>query len=280
MSIKITADSTCDLLDIQLKRYDITLMPLYVNLGDRCLRDVVEATPEDIYAYVDSGKGMCSTSAGNIGDYTDLFEKYAGVSRAVIHISLSSELSSSYQNAVLAAQEFENVYVVDSRNLSTGQGLVVLRAASLAEEGKDADEIIEELKSFVPKVDASFVLNQLEYLHRGGRCSGVVALGANLLKLKPCIEVKNGGMDVGKKYRGALAKCVESYVRDRLVDGGEIDPAVAFVTHSGLDEETVELARKTVEACADFREVVVTRAGCTISSHCGPGTLGVLFARK
>ena len=280
MKIKITADSTCDLGPQLLAEHSIALVPLYVNIGDRCLRDTVDATPDDIYAHVEAGGGMSSTAAPNLADYADIFSAYAGDYDAIIHISLSSELSSSFQNARAAAGEFDNVYVVDSRNLSTGHGLLVMRAVQLAQSGVDAAAIAAELEQAVDKVDASFILTQLEYLRRGGRCSSVAALGANLLKLKPCIEVKGGKMGVNKKYRGDFAKCVDQYVRDRLADMDTVDPSLLFITHSGVPEEAIDAARRAAQACGGFDKIVVTRAGCTISSHCGPGTLGVLFMRK
>ena len=169
MNIKITADSTCDLSPQQLQQHNITLIPLYVNIGDKCLRDVYDTTPDDIYAHVNSGGSTCSTAAVNIADYGDYFGKFSKEYDAVIHINLSSELSSSHQNARLAASEFDNVYVVDSRNLSTGHGLVVLRCADLAEKGMDAASIIADLELYITKIDASFILDQLEYLRKGGR---------------------------------------------------------------------------------------------------------------
>ncbi len=280
MKIKITTDSTCDLSAQQLQQHNITLLPLYVNKGDACLRDGVDITPDDIYAHVSAGGDLCSTSAGNIADYADLFETCSKQYDAVIHVSLSSEFSSSHQNARLAAEEFDNVYVLDSRHLTTGQGLVVLRAAELAERGMDAAAILEDLKVYIEKVDVSFILEQLEYLKKGGRCSSAAALGANLLGLKPCIEMQNGKLGVGKKYRGAFKKAMSQYVRDRLANAEELDLSRIFITHSGLDEETLQLARQTVAECTNFAEICVNRAGCTISSHCGPGTMGVIFAKK
>jgi len=170
--------------------------------------------------------------------------------------------------------------VVDSRNLSTGHGLLVLKAAELAAQGMDAAEIARTLEALTEKVDASFILDQLEYLKKGGRCSSLAALGANLLKLKPCIEVKDGKMAVGKKYRGAYEKCLKEYVTDRLKDQTDLDLSQVFVTHSGIDEALVQVAVDAVKALQPFETLTVTTAGCTVSSHCGPGTLGVLFMRK
>ena len=280
MAIKITADSTCDLSAEQLRQHNIDLFPMSITMGSQCLRDGIDVTPDDIYSHVDAGGDICTTSALNIADYTDRFSAFSKDYDAVIHINISAEFSSCYQNAVLAAQEFDNVYVVDSRNLSTGHGHVVLRAAELAESGMAAEDIVKELNAFTHKVDASFILSRLDYMKKGGRCSSVVALGANLLHLRPCIEVVGGKMQVGKKYRGAYDKCVDQYVRDRLAHPENLDLSRIFITHSGVSDSALEAARRAVEGCAHFQEILVTRAGCTVSSHCGPGTLGVLFIRK
>ena len=280
MKIKITADSTCDLSPALLEQHHISILPLYINLGDKCLRDGLEIVPDDIYTHVSSGGDLATTAAVNIGDYIDAFSPLSKENDAVIHFNISSDFSSCYQNATLAAQEFDNVYPIDSRNLSTGQGLLVLLGAELAESGMAAEEIVKILNASAERVDASFIVSQLTYLKKGGRCSSVAALGANLLNLKPCIEVVNGKMQVGKKYRGSFQKCIDLYVRDRLANMDQIDTSRIFITHSGVDEAAIEAARQAICACGDFREIIVTRAGCTISSHCGPGTLGVLFVRK
>ncbi len=280
MAIKITSDSTCDLSAEQLKLHNIELFPLCISMGNQCLRDGLEITPDDIYAHVDAGGDICTTSALNPADYADRFAALSKEYDAVIHINISAEFSSCFQNAVLASQDFDNVYVVDSRNLSTGHGHVVLRAAELAESGMSAEDIVKDLNVFTSKVDASFILSRLDYMKKGGRCSSVVALGANLLHLRPCIEVVGGKMQVGKKYRGSFEKCVDQYVRDRLAHPENLDLSRIFIAHSGVDESAIAAARKAVEDCASFQEILVTRAGCTISSHCGPGTLGILFIRK
>ena len=280
MNIKITADSTCDLPIYLLQRHNITLSPLYVNLGSHCLRDGVDVCPDDIYAHVESGGTMCTTSACNITDYLDLFTTYSKEYDAVIHINLGSDFSSCYQNATLAAANFDNVYVVDSRNLCAGQGLIVLRCTELIEQGLDAPIIVEKLNRFAGKIDSSFILSQLEYLKKGGRCSSIVALGANLLHLKPCIEVTEGKMAVGKKYRGAFEKASEQFIRDRLADPDAINTNCIILAHSGLSEETMSFAERIVRERIDCKELVITRAGCTVSSHCGPGTFGFFLVRK
>ena len=280
MRIKITSDSTCDLSREQLLKYDIHILPLAVAMGEKNYRDGVDIEPAQIYAHVSGGGDLPKTAANNIADYQAVFAQYSAEYDAVIHLNISSDFSSCYQNACLAAEDFENVYVVDSRNLSTGHGLVVLKAAELAEAGKSGAEIAEELRAMTERVDASFILNQLEYLKKGGRCSALAVLGANMLKLKPCIEVKDGKMGVGKKYRGAFDKCLKEYITDRLGNREDLDLDRVFVTHSGISEELVKMAVETVRELQPFKEICVTQAGCTVSSHCGPDTIGVLYVRK
>lgn len=280
MRIKILSDSVCDLTKEQLAEYDIELVPLPIIKGDVTYKDGVDIMPEDIFEYVESGKGICHTSGINVADYQEAFSRFTETHDAVILITLSSCISGCYQNAVIAASELENVYVVDSQNLSTGTGHLVLDAAIMAREGLPAEEIVKRLEEMRPKVEASFVIDSLLYLWKGGRCSGVAALGANVLKLKPCIEVKNGKMDVGKKYRGNFDKVIIQYVTDRLKDRDDIDYKRIFVTHPSVSPDIVENVVKTVKSLGPFEEVIVTRAGGTISTHCGPVCLGVLFYRK
>ncbi len=280
MKIKITSDSTCDLSAELLQKNDIALFPLTVIKDDKAYSDGITITTDEIFAHVAAGGDLCTTTAGSMGEYLDLFGKYADSYDAVIHISLSSELSSSYQNACLAAEEFSNVSVIDSRNLSTGQGLVVLKACEMAQNGASVEEIKETVTAYTEKVEASFLLDQLGYMVKGGRCSTVAALGANLLNLKPCIEVKNGKMGVVKKYRGSYTKCLSSYVKDRLADRDDLDKGTLFVTHTPVSDDCLQAVKEAVDSCADFENIYWTTAGCTISCHCGPGTLGVLFVRK
>ena len=279
-NIIISSDSTCDLSGELRERYNISIIPLGVTLGDKTYFDGVDIHPDDIYAHHNKTGELPKTTAANVGDCIDYFKPFAEQGKTVIHFSLSSEFSSTYNNACLAASEFENIYVVDSRNLSTGNGLLVLAAAEMVSQGLEAKEIVEKVTAMVPCVDASFVIDDLEYLHKGGRCSALAMMGANLLKLKPCIEVKNGKMGVGKKYRGKYAPVLKEYVAERLADIDNIDLDRIFVTHAGVDEEIVNAVATQVKETANFKEVLVTRAGCTISSHCGASTLGVLFVRK
>lgn len=280
MRIKITSDSTCDLSKELLEKHQITLFPLTVIKDGKAYSDGVTITADEIFAHVAAGGDLCTTTAGSMGEYLELFEKYAADYDAVVHISLSSELSSSYQNACLAAGEFSNVAVIDSKNLSTGQGLVVLKACKLAESASSLEEIKQLLDEFTPKVEASFLLDQLGYMVKGGRCSAVAALGANLLGLKPCIEVKNGKMGVVKKYRGSYAKCLCAYVKDRIANRDDLDRENLFVTRTPVSDECLQAVESAVNEFADFQNTYWTMAGCTISCHCGPGTLGVLFVKK
>jgi len=280
MNIKILSDSTCDLPQEVLEKFNITMIPLAVIKDGKEFRDGVNITPSDIFAHVAAGGDLCSTAAINIGEYTEIFAKYANNYDGVIHINISAEFSSCYQNARLAAMEFDNVRAVDSRNLSTGQGLVVLQAYKLAQECSTLDEIVEKLKAFTEKVEASFLLDRLEYMVKGGRCSAAAALGANLLNLKPCIEVKNGKMAVVKKYRGNYAKCLANYVKDRLAGREDVDKGTLFVTRTPVSEDCLNAVRESVAAYNDFDTTYWNTAGCTVSCHCGPGTLGVLFVRK
>ena len=280
MNIKILSDSTCDLSAELLEKHNITVMPLTVIKDGQPFSDGVNITPADIFAHVASGGDLCSTTAVNAGEYEEFFKKYAAEYDGVVHINIGSGFSCSYQNACLAAEEFPNVRVIDSMNLSSGQGLVVLKACELAKTCTDLDELKQQIDAYTEKVEASFLLDQLQYMAKGGRCSSVVALGANLLNLKPCIEVKNGKMSVVKKYRGNYAKCLASYVKDRLFEREDIDKSTLFVTHTPVTEECFNAVSAAVDQYADFNEIFWTEAGCTVSCHCGPGTLGMLFARK
>lgn len=276
----IAADSTCDLSPELVKRYDIRILPLYVNLGDKVCRDGVNVTPNEIYDFVSRTGVLPTTAAANPVEYRSYFQDLQADSDCdVIFINIGGYMSSCHQNARLAAEDLPGVYVVDSMNLSTGSGHLVIEAAEMAEAGMPAADIVKELEDLRAKVDASFVIDTLEYLHKGGRCSSVAALGANLLKLKPCIEVVDGRMRVGKKYRGSLAAVLPVYASDRLA-GKSVRRKRVFITHSGCDAETVSLVRDKVESLGMFDEIIETRAGCTITCHCGPGTLGVLFIRN
>ena len=278
MSIKITATSTCDLPPELLERYQITMVPLYVSFGGGTYKDGLEATPEDIFRHVEGGGQLPSTSAVNIADYQELFAELSPKYDSVLHITIGSEFSCCYQNALVAAADYSNVYVVDSRNLTVGQGILALEAAIAAERGDSIEDILNMLNGMIDRVDTTFVVDKLDYLAKGGRCSSVVALGANLLRLKPCIVLADGKMTVGKKYRGAFEKVLPDYVRDQLA-GKNVSLDRIFVVHTRCDPAIPAAVRGIVKEFG-FREVVTAVAGCTISCHCGPNTLGIIFLRK
>lgn len=280
MNFKILSDSTCDLSQEILEAHNISLVPLTVIKDGKEFKDGVTITPDEIFAHVAAGGDLCSTSANSVGEYQEQFAKYADQYDGVLHITIGSGFSSCYQNASIAAQEFDNVQVVDSMNLSTGQGLVVLEAVRLAKECATLGQLHDKVQAMTDKVEASFLVDKLAYLAKGGRCSAVAALGANLLNLKPCIDVKDGKMGVSKKYRGKYAKCLATYVQERLADRDDIRRDVLFVTKTSVSDEEYAAVMEAVKEYGQFETVYETLAGCTVSCHCGPGTLGVLFVRK
>ena len=279
MNIKISADSTCDLSPELVERYRIGIAPLYIVRDGESLVDGVDITPDEIYDHVAKGGSMCSTAAVSVYDYEEFFRKELESADAVVHFHISGDMSACYQNACIAAAEVGNVYPVDARNLSTGIGLLVLEAAELAQNGQlTAQEIQQRMEQRRELLDVSFLVEQLGYLRKGGRCSSVAALGANMLSLRPCIQVEDGKMGVGKKYRGAYQKCLLQYVKDRLEGRDDIDLRRIFITESGgFTPKEVAEVEAAVRSYQPFEEVLHTRAGCTVSSHCGPRTLGILY---
>ncbi len=281
MRIRISADSTCDLSKELLEKYDVAITPLYIRLGEKDLKDSIEVTRDDIFSYVERTKSIPKTAAVNVGDYVDFFTKvkeegYDGI----VHFTISADMSSCYQNACLAAGTFENVYIVDSRTLSTGIGHLVLDACELRDEGKTAKEIFDILEERKQKLDVSFVLDTLRYLALGGRCNSLLAFGANILNIKPSIQVREGKMGVDKKYRCSFERAVVRYINDKLADHDSLNLKRIFITDSGCSDEVRNAAEEAVLKNAPFAEVIHTRAGCTISSHCGPNCIGILFYRK
>lgn len=276
----ILSDSTCDLSAEIVKARDIKISPLTVVFGDKKHLDGVDVTPDDVYEYYNKTKSLAKTTATNMAEHEDFIAENVAEGKEAVYFNISSEMSTTFNNARLAAEDMENIYVIDSRNLSTGIGLLVLHACDLADEGKSAKEIYDEITELTAYVDASFVVETLEYLHKGGRCSSIAALGANLLKLRPMIQVKDGKMGVAKKYRGKMSEVFKQYVDEKLNDENKFIGKRIFVTHSGnCDEIAVELKDMVLKAYPD-KEVLITRAGCTVSCHCGPGTLGVLGIRE
>lgn len=277
--VKICADSVCDLSEEIKKQYDIAVVPLYVTKGDKSYKDGIEISQHEVFEHYRTTGQLCKTGAVNVGDFEDFFTEQLKDYDELVMITISAEFSSCYNNAVLAAESFDNVHVVDSRNLSTGEGLVVVSAAKLAAQGLSAGEIAQKLREdIVPRVDASFFVANVEYLHKGGRCSTIAALGANLLKLRPCIAVIDGKMTVVKKYRGSIEKTIAEYVKDKLSAADARDELI-FVTTT-TEKKYVDLTVNEVKKFNMFKEVAVTDAGCTVACHCGEDTIGILFIRK
>lgn len=281
--VKIISDSTCDLSKDLLERYDISILPLHILLGDQEYEDGRNITPDEIYQWADANKTTPKTSAPSMDKAVELFRPYVEAGQEIVCFSISSDMSASGNVMRLAAQELEaedRVFVVDSANLSTGIGLLVIEAAIMAKEGTSAEEIAARMEELKPLVRASFVVDTLTYLYRGGRCSGLAAMAGSVLKLHPRIGVENGKMSPGKKYRGKLSKVIMSYVMDMEEDLKRARENRVFITHSGCEEEVIQEVIDYLKSLQVFEEILVTRAGGVISSHCGPGTLGVLFILK
>ena len=280
MNIKITADSTCDLSEELLQQWNITLIPMHILMGEESLLDGVTVHPADVFAHVQNGGKMPKSAAPNLVEYTDFFAPLAREYDAVIHINVGSKFSSCFQNARLAAQEFENVFVVDSENICTGQGYLVLRAAKWAADGLPPRNICMRLQSLAKKVDLSFVLNQLDFMAKSGRCSGVLAFGANLLGIKPALEVIDGELKVVKKYRGSLPICVGKYITDRLADRDDIEDGLVFISSCQPKPGCMDAIKAGLTKYGSFQECYETDIGTTIGGYSGPGTIGIVFARK
>lgn len=281
--VKIISDSTCDLSSELLQKYEVSVLPLHVILGESEFEDGQDICPDDIYRWSDEHKTTPKTSAPALDKAMDLLRPYVEAGREVVCFSISEEMSTSANVMRLAAEELDGshlVTVIDSANLSTGIGLLVIEAAIMAQEGKNAGEIAREIEKLKPYVRASFVVDTLVYLHRGGRCSGLAAMVGGALKLHPRIVVENGKMNPSKKYRGRMDKVLMDYVNDMENDLKDAKKDRVFITHSGCDEETIAMIRSYLQGLQVFDEILITRAGGVISSHCGPGTLGVLFIAK
>ncbi len=276
----ITADSTCDLSPELLTRYKIRTIPLTILLGDESFRDGLDFTPDDMYARYHKDGSLPKTAAPSVQDFLDFFGPLTEQGYEIVHLDISAELSGTFNAANIAAQELPGVYVVDSRMLSTGVGLLCIEGAERAAEGMSAAEIAAHLRALTGKVDTSFVLDTLEFMWKGGRCSGVAALGANLLHLKPGLEMKDGKLGVYKKYRGHINTVYKQYITERLA-GKSIRPGHVFLTESGeIPPEVIAELEAHIRSLIEVREIHHTRAGCTVSSHCGPKTLGVLFINE
>ena len=280
MNIRIMADSTCDLSPDYIEEHQITTLPLTINMDGTDYSDGVDITPDDIFRRVALGSALPKTSAINVEDYHRTFTRALKECDAILHFAISAEFSSCHANAVTASKGLP-VYCIDSRNLSGGIGILVAEAVDMIESGcGDPEAVVSHVKSLIDKVDTSFVVNRLDYLHKGGRCSAVAMLGANMLHLKPCIEVVDGRMIVGKKYRGSFDRCLKNYLEDRLQHPDSVLGKRVYIVHTGVNHTTVDVLKQALRDMALFGEIAVIRAGSTISSHCGDNTLGVIFIRK
>lgn len=281
--VKIIADSTCDLSKDLIEKYDISILPLHIHLGDEEYEDGVNIFPDDIYKWSDANNTTPKTSAMSIDEAMDLFRPFLEEGREIVCFMISADMSAAFNVARMAAEELEaqdKIAVINSENLSTGIGLQVIEAAIMAQEGKSAMEIKEIIDELKTRVRASFVVDILTYLHRGGRCSAVAALAGGMLKLHPCILVENGKMRPDKKYRGKLNSVILDYAKDMEENLKRAKKDRVFITHSGCEPEVIDKVREYLEGLHHFDEILETRAGGVVSSHCGPGTLGVLFIEE
>lgn len=281
--VKIISDSTCDLSPELIAKYDIDILPLHILLGEDEYEDGKNITPEQIYSWSDENKTIPKTSAPALTDAIELFKPYIDEGREIVCFSISSSMSTSGNVMRIAAEELEAedcITVIDSANLSTGIGLLVIEAAIMAQNNHTVEEIVSAIEALKPNVRASFVVDTLTYLYRGGRCNAVSAMAGGVLKLHPKIVVENGAMNASKKYRGKINSAIMTYVKDMEDDLKAARPDRVFITHSGCDRTIVEEVHSYLENLGVFSEILETRAGGVISSHCGPGTLGVLFIQS
>lgn len=278
MKIKITSDSTCDLSGEIVGKYNVGVMPLAVILGEKTFYDGVDITPSDIFAFVEKTGVLPKTSAPSVGEYSQFFKKQLEDCDAVVHVNISSKASSSHSNAATAAREFGGkAFAVDSKALSTGQGLLVLKACDFAAAGKSPEEIVAALEELREHTNTSFVPDRLDYLHKGGRCSLAALMGAKVLKLHPLVAMDDGQLKAPKKYMGGMERCLKAYIADLQRAYPVYDRTRCFITHSTAEPELVELAKAEVKRLFDFDEVLETVAGSVVTGHCGKNTLGVLF---
>lgn len=275
----ITADSSCDMPSVVREKYDVPILPFYINIGDETFRDGVDIDRDTLYKKVEETGILPQTAAIAPGVFADFFAEQKEKAEAVVHFSVGAKLSSAYQSAMLAASEMENVFVVDTKNLSSAETLTILHGLELAEKGCDGETIAKECRDFAEKCDASFVLDTLDYMKKGGRCSAAAALGANLLGIKPSLAMYDGKLELDKKYRGKLKMVLPKYIHERI-EAVTPDTKRIIIANSGVDADVLEAAVNAVSSLGIFEEILLSEAGCVISSHCGPGTLGILFVTK
>ncbi|MBR4027174.1 MAG: DegV family protein [Lachnospiraceae bacterium] len=282
-NITILTDSTCDLSPELIEKYEIMVFPLHIHLGEKEYSDGVDICPEDIYAWAEEHNTTPKTSALSLFEAKEYLKKALEQSKEVICFCISQQMSSCYDVMCMAVNELEvtdRVFVIDTMNLSTGNGLQILETANLIKKEMSAKQIVEYIQNIQPQIRASFVVDTLTYLHRGGRCSGVAAFAGNALKLHPYIFVTDGKMQAGKKYRGKMEKVIKTYVDDLKPALQNAKKEYIFITHSGCEDSIIQMVKKELEELKYFDEIFITRAGSVITSHCGPGTLGVLFIEQ
>lgn len=278
MKVKVTCDSTVDLSKELIEKYNLTVIPLTVSLGDDDFLDGVDVNADDIYNYYDKSGALPKTAARSIEAYKDMFKEWTDQGYEVVHVSLSSEMSASFNNSRLAALEVPGVYPVDSQSLSTGVGLLAIYASELAQSGKYSAEQIQKMaEARTPFIQASFIIGNMKFLYKGGRCSAVAMFGANLLKIKPSIVVEDGKMRVDKKYMGSMQSALAKYVKDILAKFNNPDKKRIFITYSSDMGDIPAMVKNAILETVPFQEVLETRAGATITGHCGKNTLGILF---
>lgn len=280
--VKIVADSTCDLSKELLEKYDISVIPLCIVMGEKSYYDGLEISPDEIYTWADANKTTPKTAAASMDMTEEILKPFMEAGDEIIFFGISSEMSTTCNVVRIVGEDadYDKLYIVDSRNLSSGIGLQVLRAAEMAQAGMSAEDIVEEINESRDKVSASFVVDTLTYLARGGRCTAATALVANTLKLHPEIVVRDGKMGVNKKYRGSLDSALMKYAKELQEELLQADSKRVFLTHSGCSQETIDKIYNFLKDWEYFDEIIITRAGGVISSHCGPGTLGILFYKK
>ncbi len=280
MKVKIIADSTCDLSEEVAALYGIEIIPLPVMKEGKEYRDQVTIHPEDMFAYTEQTGILCTTSAVSVAEYEMIYSRVLATCDEVVHFTVSSALSSCWQNATLAAQGKKQIHVLDSQSICTGMGIQVVYAAMLAEEGLSAQQIVEKVLARQKQVRIQFLLSTLEYMAKGGRCSSVLALGANLLRIKPCLYLEGGTIHIGKRYRGSLEKALDAAITDWLREPETIDTRIAFVSSSASNPALEEMTERRLRAALPFEKIYHTRIGCIIGGHCGPECIGAVFYRK
>ena len=278
--IKFTSDSTCDLSQELIEKYDIGICPIAILLGLDEYHDTVDIDAYKVIDYVKQTGTLPKTAATSIGAYQEFFANYTKDGYTVIHFNISSKSSSCNNNASMAAKDMENVYVIDSLSLSTGQGIQILRAAKLLQEGKSAKEIVDTINADREKVQISFVVDKLDFLQKGGRCNAAKALAAKVMKIHPSIVMDDGSLGLGKKYMGNLARSCAQYVKDIAEEYKAYDDSICFITHSPTDQAIIDIVTEKVKEYFKFEQIFETTAGSTVTSHCGPNTIGIIFYAK